>query len=263
MADEVEGAAEIALSGGNTSTVTRVGNTVRRSAGAWTPAVHALLRHLEGVGFAQAPRALGMDDKGREVLSYIEGQVFPYPMPAFVWTDATLIAAARLLSSYHEAQNGFEPPADAHWRVAPGAPSHGPTICHNDTAPYNTVFVHEQPFALIDWDFAAPGSALWDVAYAVWFYVPLTDDPNIPALDKARRLRLFCDTYGLHADDRAQLLSTIHRRQKVAFRTLREWGSAGVPGFAEMWQTGHAEAKLRDIATLKRNWGACAAALDG
>jgi aminoglycoside phosphotransferase (APT) family kinase protein len=184
-------------------------------------------------------------------------------MPACVWTDVTLIAAARLLRSYHDAQSGFEPPADAHWRVAPGAPSRGPIICHNDIAPYNTVFVNEQPIALIDWDFAAPGSALWDVAYALWFYVPLTDDPNVPTLDKPRRLRLFCDTYGLYAEDLAQVLATIRRRQEVAYDTLRVWGSAGVPGFAEMWRTGHAETKLRDIATLERDWNTFAAALVG
>ncbi len=60
---------EIPLLGGNTSTVVRVGDTVRRNAGPWTPAVHALLRHLEYVGFTGAPRALGMDEQGREVLS--------------------------------------------------------------------------------------------------------------------------------------------------------------------------------------------------
>jgi hypothetical protein len=35
--------------------VVRVGQTVQRSAGAWTPAVRALLRHLENVGFDGAP----------------------------------------------------------------------------------------------------------------------------------------------------------------------------------------------------------------
>ena len=39
----------------------RVGDTVRRPAGPWTPAVDALLRHLEDVGFPGAPRALGRD----------------------------------------------------------------------------------------------------------------------------------------------------------------------------------------------------------
>ena len=49
---------EVPLIGGNTSTVVRVGDTVRRNAGPWTPAVHSLLHHLERVGFTGAPRAL-------------------------------------------------------------------------------------------------------------------------------------------------------------------------------------------------------------
>ena len=70
---------EIPLLGGNTSTVVRVGDTVRRNAGPWTPAVHALLRHLERVGFNGSPRALGMDERGREVISFVEGECGSYP----------------------------------------------------------------------------------------------------------------------------------------------------------------------------------------
>ena len=65
--------AEVVLHGGNTNTVVRVGDTVRRTAGAWTPTVHALLRHLEATGFDAAPRALGLDAQRREMLTFIEG----------------------------------------------------------------------------------------------------------------------------------------------------------------------------------------------
>jgi len=55
---------------------------VIRDAGAWTPAVHALLRHLEDVGFAAAPRPVGsgLDTDGREVLTFIDGE-FTQPGP--------------------------------------------------------------------------------------------------------------------------------------------------------------------------------------
>jgi hypothetical protein len=58
---------------GQPSRVFRRGNTVLRPAGPWTPAVHALLRHLERAGFAGSPRVVGdgYDDQGREVLTYI------------------------------------------------------------------------------------------------------------------------------------------------------------------------------------------------
>ena len=57
--------AEIPLHGGNVSTVVRVGDTVRRNAGPWTPAVHALLHHLRVRRASPVrPHALGMDDAG-------------------------------------------------------------------------------------------------------------------------------------------------------------------------------------------------------
>ena len=110
---------EIAL-GGNFADAVRVGDTVRRWTGPWTPAVHALLRHLEAVGFDASPRVLGIDAQGREVLAYIEGDGplgWPDPMPDYVWSDANLIAAATLLRRYHDALDGFIAPPDAEWRI--------------------------------------------------------------------------------------------------------------------------------------------------
>lgn len=132
--------AEVPLSGGNISQPARVGHTVRRRAGPWTPAVHLLLKYLEATGFEGAPQALGIDAQGREVVTFFDGDVFAYPMPDFVWSEDTLTAVARLLREYHDIVRGFIPPPDALWRVMVGAPSSGPIICHNDIAPNNTVF---------------------------------------------------------------------------------------------------------------------------
>ena len=67
---------EIPLVAGSHSRVrVRVGQTVRRTGNSWSPAVLDLLRHLDREGFAGAPRALGFDGQGREVLTYIEGEV--------------------------------------------------------------------------------------------------------------------------------------------------------------------------------------------
>src|SRR5215203_534988 len=91
---------------GTLSTLTKVGNTVRRSTGPWTPAVHALLRHLERAGFDGAPRVLGVDDRGREVLTYIPGEV-PRTASPEVATDRALSEVGLLLRRYHEAVSGF------------------------------------------------------------------------------------------------------------------------------------------------------------
>ncbi len=70
---------EEVLTGGNVGArVVRVGNTVRRPAGFWSPSVDAFLRHLNEVGYEGAPRSLGFDSTGRHVVEYIEGDV---PMP--------------------------------------------------------------------------------------------------------------------------------------------------------------------------------------
>ena len=255
----------IRLPGGNVAPVYRIGDTVRRATGPWTPAVHALLRHLERSGFQGAPRLIGTDDEGRESLSYIEGFV-PYApdVPSEIWTDEALASAAQLVRAYHDAVRSFEPPSDARWRICPGAPASGEIICHNDLAPWNTVYRNHLPVAFIDWDFAAPAPLLWDVAYAAWRFVPLYYDgiPGSPgeadAVEYARRLRLFCDNYGVSQPDRADLLDTVLARQQVMDDTVRIWGEAGVPGFAEMWHTVHGEANLRDksfVESIRRILG--------
>jgi hypothetical protein len=88
---------EIRLEAGNTSSVWRRGTTIRRSTGPWTPSVHRLLRHLEAAGFQGAPRVLGLDEQGREILSYLEGEVPVYPTPPELCSEEVLEEVARLL----------------------------------------------------------------------------------------------------------------------------------------------------------------------
>ena len=99
---------EVALVGGDVhvgeNVVVRVGDTVRRAVGPHTPLVHALLHHFEAVGFDGAPRALGFDERGREVLSYVEGTAALAPIPR---GDDVLAALARLLRRMHDAQEGW------------------------------------------------------------------------------------------------------------------------------------------------------------
>jgi hypothetical protein len=84
---------EIPLTGGDvTEGVVRVGDTVRRPVGPHSPLVHALLAYLESVGFEGAPRFLGIDGAGREVLSYIDGEVAGRPRPPWI-ADETRLAS--------------------------------------------------------------------------------------------------------------------------------------------------------------------------
>src|ERR1700712_469901 len=82
------------LGGGRTTAgVVRIGNAVHRPVRPWTPAVHAVLRHLEKVGFEGAPRVLGLDEQGREVLTFLEGETVGErrPWPGWVHEDAALV----------------------------------------------------------------------------------------------------------------------------------------------------------------------------
>lgn len=198
--------------------VVRVGDTVRRRVGPWTAAVHELLRHLESVGFGSAPRVLGIDGEGREVLSYVEGVD---GRRGRRFDDVTLTLEARLLREFHDAVASFVPPSSARWRAGswqyrPGlGDAQKLVVCHNDVAPYNVVYESGRPVALIDWDFAGPAPVEWDVAYAAWRFVPLYPDDVCRKLgcnpdSRALRLRTFCEAYRLL--ERDTLLDTLRLR---------------------------------------------------
>jgi hypothetical protein len=220
--------------GGNLSDAVRVGDTVRRRSGVWTPAVHALLRHLEAAGFEGSPRVVGADAQGREILAYIEGDGptgWPDPMPEYVWRDANLIAAARLLRRYHDAQVGFTPPLPASWRWPSDA---GEVICHNDVAPFNAVFRDGKLFAMVDFDSAGPGRRLWDVATGIWRWVPIKGDSDATVREGAARVRLFCDAYGL-GPERKNVIDVLLDRQKAGREFARREVARGDPGFTKIW----------------------------
>jgi hypothetical protein len=132
--------------------VSRQGATVLRPAYPWTPSVQALLRHLERVGFAGAPRVLGIQADGREALSYIEGEfVHPYP-----WSDEAVAAVGQMLRRLHDATATFIPAGDAVWQPWFLRTLGGPrrVIGHGDVAPWNMVTQAGMPVALVDWEYA-------------------------------------------------------------------------------------------------------------
>jgi hypothetical protein len=72
---------EVVLSGGNTTPVVRIGQTVRRATGPWTPAIHALLGHLRASGFRQVPEPRGLA-RGVWDISYAAYRFVPLTDPA-------------------------------------------------------------------------------------------------------------------------------------------------------------------------------------
>jgi hypothetical protein len=148
---------EVALKGGvATSGVVRVGATVRRPVKDKSAFVHDVLRHLELRGFDRAPRFLGIDEKGRAMLTYISGTV---PQRVGGFPKQQWVAAARLLRLFHDATADCELKGECE------------VVCHGDPGPGNCVFRAGMPFALIDFDGAHPGTREEDVAYAAWMWL--------------------------------------------------------------------------------------------
>jgi hypothetical protein len=228
---------ELRLHGGtaNRGLVVRVGDTVRRPQTAGSAAVHDLLVHLEEVGFDGAPRYLGDDDRGREVLTYIEGDVATVPYPAWSLEDRALLSVARLLRRYHDAVRTFR--GSRHpWASSVPAGYRKGLISHNDPNLDNIVFRDGEAVALIDFDLASPGSALWDVAVAARLWVPLRDPADVPD-DRAERmgdrLRMFADAYQLDPVDRSQLADAATRSHAWCYDIVRAGAEQGHPGFVQ------------------------------
>jgi Ser/Thr protein kinase RdoA (MazF antagonist) len=228
---------ETVLHGGDLNVVVRIGDTVRGPVGPWSPAVHALLRHFEQVGFNGAPRFLGIDDQGREILSYVEGEPAHAPVPS---GDDAVFELGALLRRMHDAQTGFAPDG-LPWQTAVGAPDSGEVICHHDCFWPNVIFRAASPVALIDWDLAAPGARLEDLVSAANFWAPLRPDEQseawgLPTERRPERLRALCDGYGLAAAERLKLVDTVELLLERSIATYHRWGrDERRSGWGEMW----------------------------
>jgi hypothetical protein len=187
----------------NVGSVVRQGPHVLRPSTPHTRTIHALLRHLRSVGFEAASLPIGVDPDGRERLEFIEGDVAYPPYPAWAQTDMALASAAVLVRRLHDASARFVPPPDATWSTEMADPEGGPVICHNDVCLENLVYRNQVAVGLLDFDFAAPGRRLYDLAQFARMNVPMDSDDDAvllgraPPFDPFRRLRIVADAYGL------------------------------------------------------------------
>jgi hypothetical protein len=250
---------EIRLDGGNAGGAVRVGDTVRRAAGPWTPAVHALLAYLAGNGFAGSPRPLGIDGQGREVLTFLAGETVgsARPWPRWVYAEDTLAQVAFWLRGFHRAVADFAPPPGAVWRMG-GQLTPGLIVGHNDAAPYNAVWRDGRLAGFIDWDMAGPVSADWDVAFAAFSWVPLharhfvAREGFTDFEGRLRRLQLFLAAYGW-TDPVPAFLEVVAARIQAHVKSLRDL-AARDPLFARIVAHGGADdlkAALTELVHFK------------
>jgi hypothetical protein len=190
---------EQVLTGGNTTGVVRVGDTVHRAAGPWTSTIQRLLAHVRVSGVTEVPEPLGLDDQGREIVSYLPGDVPGWPAPAWLWSEDVVVEAGRLLRRFHDATVGFDR-SGAAWRLPATEPAE--VVCHNDAAPYNMVFRDRRLVGLIDLDTASPGPRVLDLAYLAYRIAPLSGDAfagvgyDVGHLDPMARLDTLTAAYG-------------------------------------------------------------------
>lgn len=229
-----------------------MGDTVRRPTHPWTPAVHALLRHLEEVGYPCSPRVLGIDEQGREVLTYLDGRSGAESWPKVVG-DAGLVSVARLLRDYHDAVAGFRPTDRLIWCTGETGLGDGELVCHGDFGPWNIVWGGDRPVGIIDWDHARPADRLHDVAYALEYLAPFRDDAEchrwlgyLQPPDRRRRLELFATAYGLTSVE--GLVDAVIDVQRRGIELVRALARAGAQPQARWVADGHAEELERRLA---------------
>ncbi len=234
------------LAGGvaNAGKVTRVGAVVFRPSNPHSVAIHAFLATLRDSGFVEASAPLGIDDDGRERMTYIDGEVPLPPYPAWAQADAALVSIAVLMRRFHTASATFDA-AGAVWSPemrdpAGGGPRSGAIVCHNDVCLENVVFRDGVAAGLLDFDFASPGRPVFDVSRMASMCVPVDDDLSAERLgwgpaDRPARARVVADAYGLDAPGRRELVEILAGSIARGGEFVRRRVEAGDPNFIEMW----------------------------
>jgi hypothetical protein len=227
---------------GNVGGAVRIGDTVHRPVGPWTPAVHALLAHLAQRGLPHIPHVRGVDGHGREVLDYLPGNVVD--SPATLLSPGQLAALVTWTRAFHDAVADFR--HDGPWRYFP-IPA-ATLIGHNDIAPYNACFDGDRLSGVFDWDLAGPTTPLDELAFIAWNCVPLHTD--VGAAVAAERLQLIADAYG--GPSAGQILQHAPARITVLLDGIPVAAAGGDQGMANLMALGEPDRSRASHAQMCR-----------
>ncbi len=220
---------------GKVGGATRIGRTVRRPTGPWTPAVHELLAHLAEQGLRGVPEVHGLDDDGREVLTYVEGR--GVPVDREVVLENVLTEAVTWLRDFHDVVEEFRPAGPREWRGGVAELDADRIICHHDPGAYNWIVQSGHFVAMVDWDMAGPGSPIDDLAFLAWTGVPLYR--QIGTEEAARRVDLLVDAYGEWGP--LTVLDAVVDRMTTACDRIAAGQERGDPGFVNLGRAGEPE----------------------
>jgi hypothetical protein len=223
---------EVPLEGGNvTAGVVRVGDTVRRPQHPNRPLVHAVLRHLEDVGFEHSPRLLGIDDQGREILTFAPGHTIWSGRRALVDDGTALDTIGHIVRALHDAMASF-----------PGRPERdGTVLLHGDLAPWNVVVGEDGRWTIIDWDGVGAERPVWELAYVLYTFVPLWPVSTIADDDAeiVRRIGVLGDAYGADEAQLGEALGLVPDRCRKVAAWTEAAATAGGAGARQLVADGH------------------------
>jgi Ser/Thr protein kinase RdoA (MazF antagonist) len=244
------------LEGGRAGQIWRDGDTVIRPPGPWTPTVHRFLCHLKNNSFSGAPFPLELTQH-QEIVSYVEGRVCEHLSDQIVGSKHMLRSAGKLLRKFHSASHGFlEADREAQtWMLEPREPCE--IVCHGDFAPYNVASVGDVAVGIIDFDTAHPAPAIWDLAYAVYRWAPLSAPSNEGVVfgvdEQLRRAKIFCEAYDATLQEKLQLPDLICRRLRALVDFMISRAEAEDPTFLEDVEAGESAVYLRDIDHVRKH----------
>lgn len=233
-------------------------DVVYRPAHEWTVHVHDFLDYLHDSGFNQVPYPKGVTEDFKEIVSFVEGEVFNEKLPQLVKSDTVLIEFAMFIRRYHDLGAKYVEglKGDEKWMLP--VQTRVETMCHGDLAPYNTAILEGSISGLIDFDTLHPGSRLWDLAYALYRWIPLMSNNNPEnfgsELDKSRRINLFMEAYGRDMVDWDQLYKYVIRRLEFLITFMEEEVAKGDETFEKHIEDGHIKGYRNDINYVRQNW---------
>lgn len=237
--------------------VVRVADTVRRPERLHSATVRAFLLHLRANGFDAAPLPLGHDAQGRQVLTYLPGDVAHPPYPAWAAGEPLLRSVAALQRRLHEAAEEFTLPDGAVWQTAnlPSLPAGANLFCHNDLCVENVVVREGRAVGVIDFDFAAPSDRLFDIAVAARHWVPVRAAVDLPpswtGIDRRGRFEALCAVHDLDDAARVAVLDHVAGFLDRALVSMRERADQGRPRYLAVWRAGYEGQNRRSRVALE------------
>ena len=246
--------------------IIKKGSHIYRPLNVWSKNVHEFLAYLHKNGFKQCPQFVKVENN-KEVLMFVEGNVFNYPLKGDIASTEALISATKLLKAFHKVSASYLETLKINeagtlklnnqnqtWMLQSQQPYE--VICHGDFAPYNLALNGKQVVGVFDFDTIHPAPKLWDVAYAIYCFAPFKtnqDDKLGELSDQIARAKIFCDAYELDEMSREKLVPMMIKRLTALVEFMTQAAANNDVQFQDNLNDGHHLAYRNDIRNLQKH----------